>query len=95
MVNAATAATRCGRWRRVRERAQRFSRAFPAREGRFPFDKTQRAAFLEQNREAYDALASALKSLETEIAALSSKPEELLNIARRAAELRRRAEVPV
>ena len=65
-----------------------FFEAFPAREGRFPFDKTQRAGFLEQNREAYDALVNALKSLEAEIASLPAKPEELLNIARRGMELR-------
>jgi len=47
---------------RMRERSRSFFEAFPAREGRFPFDKTQRAGFLEQNREAYDALVNALKS---------------------------------
>ena len=73
---------------RMRERAQSFFEAFPAREGRFPFDKTQRAGFLEQNMEAYDALVNALKSLEAEIASLPTKPEELLNIARRGMELR-------
>src|SRR6202140_4032931 len=73
---------------RMRERAQSFFEAFPSREGRFPFDKTQRAGFLEQNREAYDALVIALKSLEAEIASLPAKPEELLNIARRGMELR-------
>ena len=73
---------------RMRERARSFFEAFPAREGRFPFDKTQRAGFLEQNREAYDALVNALKSLEAEIASLPAKPEELLNIARRGMELR-------
>ena len=73
---------------RTRERARSFFEAFPARDGRFPFDKTQRAGFLEQNREAYDALVNALKSLEAEIASLAAKPEELLNIARRAMELR-------
>ena len=73
---------------RMRERARSFFEAFPSREGRFPFDKTQRAGFLEQNMEAYDALVNALKSLEAEIASLPSKPEELLNIARRAMELR-------
>ena len=72
----------------MRERARSFFEAFPAREGRFPFDKTQRAGFLEQNREAYDALVNALKSLEAEIASLPAKPEELLNIARRGMELR-------
>jgi ATP-dependent DNA helicase DinG len=73
---------------RTRERARSFFEAFPARDGRFPFDKTQRAVFLERNREAYDALVNALKSLEAEIASLAAKPEELLNIARRAMELR-------
>ena len=73
---------------RMREHARSFFEAFPARDGRFPFDLTQRAGFLEQNREAYDSLAGALKSLEAEIAALPSKPEELLNIARRGMELR-------
>ncbi len=73
---------------RMRERGQSFFEAFPSREGRFPFDKNQRAGFLEQNREAYDALVNSLKSLEAEIASLSTKPEELLNIARRAMELR-------
>ncbi|HWX39364.1 MAG TPA: ATP-dependent DNA helicase [Candidatus Sulfotelmatobacter sp.] len=73
---------------RTRERARSFFEAFPAREGRFPFDKAQRAGFLEQNREAYDALVNALKSLEAEIASLAAKPEELLNIARRGMELR-------
>jgi ATP-dependent DNA helicase DinG len=73
---------------RMRERARSFFEAFPAREGRFPFDQTQRAGFVEQNREAYSALVNALKSLEAEIASLPSKPEELLNIARRSMELR-------
>ncbi len=73
---------------RMRERSRSFFEAFPAREGRFPFDKVQRAGFLEQNREAYDALINALKSLEAEIASLPAKPEELLNIARRGMELR-------
>jgi ATP-dependent DNA helicase DinG len=73
---------------RMRERARTFFEAFPAREGRFSFDQTQRAGFLEQNREAYAALMNALKSLEAEIASLPSKPEELLNIARRGMELR-------
>jgi ATP-dependent DNA helicase DinG len=73
---------------RMRERSRSFFEAFPAREGRFSFDRTQRAGFLDQNREAYAALVNALKSLEAEIASLPSKPEELLNIARRTTELR-------
>jgi ATP-dependent DNA helicase DinG len=73
---------------RMRERSRTFFEAFPARDGRFPFDSEQRAGFLEQNRESYDALINALKSLEAEIASLPAKPEELLNIARRGMELR-------
>jgi ATP-dependent DNA helicase DinG len=72
---------------RMRERARSFFEAFPAREGRFPFDQTERARFVEQNREAYNALVNALKRLEAEIASLRAKPEELLNIARRSMEL--------
>jgi len=73
---------------RIRERSRGFFELFPPREGRFSFTRQEREAFLEQNRETYDALASALKSLETEIAALTSKPEELTRIARRSFELR-------
>ena len=73
---------------RIRERSRGFFELFPPREGRFSFARHEREAFLEQNREAYDALASSLKSLETELAALTSKPEELTRIARRSFELR-------
>ncbi|HVA93516.1 MAG TPA: ATP-dependent DNA helicase [Candidatus Dormibacteraeota bacterium] len=73
---------------RMRERSRSFFEAFPSREGRYPFDKGQRAGFLEQNREAYDALVNALKGVEAEIASLPAKPEELLTIARRGMELR-------
>jgi ATP-dependent DNA helicase DinG len=88
MVNAATTATRRP-LAQVRERGHAFFERFPEREGRFPFEPAERAAFLEQSREEYDALAAALKRLETELAALNPKPEEVMNIARRAAELRR------
>ncbi|HEV2299775.1 MAG TPA: ATP-dependent DNA helicase [Candidatus Acidoferrales bacterium] len=88
MVNAASAATRRP-LARIRERAHAFFNAFPEREGRFPFEHPERAAFLEQHREAYDELGSAVKRLETELGALRSKPEEVMNIARRAAEIRR------
>ena len=56
--------------------------------GDFRFRGTNATAFLEQHREAYDALATALKGLETEFAALTQKPEELTRIARRSFELR-------
>jgi len=88
LVNAATTATRRP-LAQIRERAHAFFEAFPEREGRFPFEQAERAAFIERNREGYEGLAAALKRLETELAALNSKPEEVLNMARRATELRR------
>jgi ATP-dependent DNA helicase DinG len=76
------------RTQRIREKSRNFFDAFPPREGRFPFSRNEREAFLGQNREAYDALATALKGLETEFAALTSKPEELTRLARRSFEIR-------
>jgi ATP-dependent DNA helicase DinG len=76
------------RTQRIREKSRTFFDAFPPREGRFPFTRQEREAFLEQNREAYDALHLALKGLETELAALPQKPEDLLRIARRSFEIR-------
>jgi ATP-dependent DNA helicase DinG len=73
---------------RVRERSRAFFEAFPPREGRFSFEPSERESFLEQNREAFDSLIAVLKSLETEIAGLPEKADELLNIARRSFELR-------
>jgi ATP-dependent DNA helicase DinG len=73
---------------RIRERSRGFFEMFPPRDGRFSFARNERESFLEQNREAYDALATALKSMETEFAALATKPEELTRIARRSFELR-------
>jgi ATP-dependent DNA helicase DinG len=88
MLGAGTAATRRP-LTQIRERAHTFFEGFAQREGRFPFEREERAAFLERNREAYDGLLAALKRMETELAALREKPEELVNLARRAAELRR------
>ncbi len=76
------------RTQRIREKSRAFFETFPPRDGRFPFARSEREAFLEQNREAYDSLATALKGLETEFAALTQKPEELLRLARRSFELR-------
>jgi ATP-dependent DNA helicase DinG len=76
------------RTQRIREKGRAFFDSFPPKEGRFPFSRNEREAFLEQNREAYDALMNSLKGLETEFAALAQKPEELLRIARRSFELR-------
>ena len=76
------------RTQRIRERSRVFFDAFPPKDGRFPFTRGERAAFLEQHREAYDELAQALKGLETEFAAVTQKPEELLRLSRRSFELR-------
>ena len=76
------------RTQRIRERSRTFFERFSARDGRYPFSRNEREAFLEQNREAYDDLATASKGFETECAALTQKPEELLRIARRSFELR-------
>jgi ATP-dependent DNA helicase DinG len=74
---------------RVRERGRSFFETFPEREGRFPFGPAERQAFLDRNREAYDELNAAVKRVETELSALSPKPEEVITLARRAAEARR------
>jgi len=76
------------RTQRIRERGRAFFEGFPARDGRFPFERSEREAFLEQHRETYDALVTALKGLETEFAAITQKPEELLRLARRSFEMR-------
>jgi ATP-dependent DNA helicase DinG len=74
---------------RVRELGRSFFETFPEREGRFPFGPAERHAFMESHREAYDELSSAVKRIETELSALSPKPEEVVTLARRAAEARR------
>jgi ATP-dependent DNA helicase DinG len=73
---------------RLKERARAFFETFSHKEGRFNFSSEERADFLEQNSEAYDNLTTALRGLETELSALNTKPEELVAIARRAAEVR-------
>ena len=77
---------------RMRERGHGFFENFPEREGRFPFEQAERKGFLERNQEAYEELARAVKRVETELSALSPKPEEVLTLARRAAEIRRELE---
>jgi ATP-dependent DNA helicase DinG len=76
------------RTQRIREKSRAFFDSFPPRDGRFPFTRQEREAFLEQNREGYDALLNACKGMETEFAALTQKPEELTRIARRSFEIR-------
>jgi ATP-dependent DNA helicase DinG len=77
---------------RLRERGHSFFENFPTREGRFPFEQAERRSFLESNREAYDQLATAVKRIETELSALTPKPEEVVTLARRAADMRRELE---
>src|SRR6201998_2784873 len=77
---------------RMRERGHSFFETFPEREGRFPFEQVERSAFLQQNLERYEELASAVKRVETELSALSPKPEEVITLARRASEIRRELE---
>jgi ATP-dependent DNA helicase DinG len=72
----------------LKERSRNFFDEFPPREGRFPFEQKERDAFLERHRERFDELGAAVKRMEAEFAALPSKPEEVLAIARRAFELR-------
>jgi ATP-dependent DNA helicase DinG len=76
------------RTQRIREKSRVFFENFAPRDGRFPFTRPDREAFLEQNRESYDALLNALKGLETEFAALTQKPEELIRIGRRSFDIR-------
>ena len=73
---------------RVRENSREFFGNFSEREGRFAFEAAERARFLESNREAYAGLTGALRRLEAELAAVKGRPEELLTMARRTAELR-------
>jgi ATP-dependent DNA helicase DinG len=77
---------------KVRERGRSFFENFPEREGRYPFEPAERHAFVERNREAYDELCAAVKRVETELSALTPKPEEVITLARRAAEMRRELE---
>jgi len=77
---------------RVRERGRSFFENFPEHEGRYPFQPAERQSFLERNRETYDDLSAAVKRLEAELSALQPKPEEVVTLARRAAEMRRELE---
>ena len=76
------------RTQRLRERSRAFFESFPPRDGRFPFSRAEREAFIDQHHEAYTGLTDALKSIETEFAALTQKPEELTRLGRRSFELR-------
>jgi len=75
----------------LRRRADLFFELFPAAEGRSSFDN--RDSFLEVHRGVYGALLNALVGLETELSRLKERPEEISNLAQRAAELRRAFEI--
>src|SRR5260370_8162292 len=51
------------RTQRIRERSRAFFETFPARDGRYPFERNQRQPLLEQHPQAYDALPMALNAL--------------------------------
>lgn len=70
----------------LRHRAGLFFENFPAQEGRFSFEN--RAEFLEHSRGAYSSLTNSLLRLGVELGRIKDHPEELMNLARRAEELR-------
>jgi ATP-dependent DNA helicase DinG len=75
----------------LRHRSDIFFDLFPKGEGRTSFDN--REGFLEVNRGAYSGLLNALLRLETELSRMKERPEEINNLARRAAELRKTFEI--
>lgn len=76
--------------RQLRKHTEEFFDLFPGEEGRFPFEN--RAGFLERHVEPYQALTGALLSLEVALASLPEKADEILNLVRRGADLRRELE---
>lgn len=75
----------------LRRRADLFFELFPQTEGRASFDN--RKSFLEVHLETYSGLLNSLTRLETELARLRERPEEINNLARRASELKKSAEI--
>jgi ATP-dependent DNA helicase DinG len=69
----------------IRERAQFFFALLPPGDGRFGFEN--RREFLEENGDEFLGLQQALTRLGAELERLGSKPEEVINFARRAQEL--------
>ncbi|HSC77799.1 MAG TPA: DEAD/DEAH box helicase, partial [Candidatus Acidoferrales bacterium] len=72
--------------RQLRRHATTFFDLFPGGEGRYAFE--DRLEFLERHGDAYSKLVDALRALEVALASLPEKPEELLRLVRRAAEIR-------
>ena len=73
------------RTQRIRERSRAFFDSFPARDGRFPFSRSEREAFLEQHREAYDALATVAEGAGNRICGADAKSPRNLRASRGAA----------
>jgi ATP-dependent DNA helicase DinG len=71
---------------RLAEQTHLFFGLFPSAEGRFGFD--DRPRFLERHFEPYSALQNALLALDSELNAMSEKPEEVHTLLRRIGELR-------
>jgi ATP-dependent DNA helicase DinG len=69
----------------LRERAPFFFALLPQGDGRFAFEN--RREFLEENGDEFLGLQQALTRLGAELETLTSKPEEVINFARRAQEL--------
>ncbi len=72
--------------RQLRRHATTFFDLFSGGEGRYAFEN--RPDFLERHGDAYSKLVDALRALEVALASLPEKPEELLRLVRRAAEIR-------
>ena len=77
--------------RELRRRSELFFELFPAGDGRTNFDN--RESFLEVRRGTYSAFVNSLIRLETELLGVKDRPEEINNLARRAAEIRKALEV--
>jgi ATP-dependent DNA helicase DinG len=73
---------------RLRERSREFFGCLPEREGRFALTAAQRSALLEEHAHPYRALLQASERLEKELLAVPGRSELLVQLARRAAELR-------
>jgi len=80
-----------GAVRELRRRSELFFELFPAGDGRTNFDN--RESFLDVRRGTYSALVNALIRLETELLGVKDRPEEINNLAWRAAEVRQALEV--
>ena len=84
--NRLMSASLTGALQSLRERAAFFFALLPQGAGRFAFEN--RREFLEENGDEFLALQQALARLGSELENLSSKPEEVFGLVRRAQELR-------